>query len=80
MTNPRNITNENIFTFDYCGEERRASLAKHHRELDKIDASERRKDHPLIAAFCYVLRSFQIGTPKKTYQSEDARDSTEEAK
>lgn len=80
MIDPRNITNENIFTLDYCGEERRASLAKLHCELDRLDARERRKDNPLIAAFRYVLRSFQLGKLKTSHRSRDTSDSTEEAK
>jgi hypothetical protein len=68
MIDPRYITNENVFSLDYSGEERRAALAKVHRELDELDACKSRKRQPLIAAFQFLLHCFRFNSMKATLQ------------
>ncbi|MFC7518312.1 hypothetical protein ACFQUU_25190 [Herbaspirillum sp. GCM10030257] len=59
MIDPQTITNENVFSLDYSGEERRAFLAKLQCEPDEPEPCERRKSNPLIAAFRYVIHRFK---------------------
>ena len=68
MIDPRYITNENVFSLDYSGEERRAALARLHRELDELDARKSRKRHPFIAAFQFLLHRFRVNSMKAPVQ------------
>lgn len=68
MIAPRYITNENVFSLDYSGEERRAAPARLHRELDELTARKSRKSHPFIAAFQFLLRCFRVNSMKAPLQ------------
>lgn len=69
MIDPRYITNENIFSLDYSGEERRAFLATLQCEPDEPEPRERRKKNPFIAALRYVLHRYKKESAGTTLQA-----------
>ena len=80
MIDPRYITNENVFSLDYSGEERRAALARLIYELDELDARDIRKIHPLIAAFQFLRHCFRVNSMKTIFQRSTAHCKEEEGR